>query len=119
MTRAIGNFTPANQSEVEPFALDFTDTLPAGVTIDHGTPAVWACTLLSGVDANPTARLVNAPYFTGTNETTQLAGNWVPGARYALSATCRTSTGLPITLWADMEGQIIGCDDGSGECASC
>lgn len=119
MTRAIGNFTPANPGEVEPFALDFTTSLPAGVTVNQGIPAVWGCTLLSGSDPNPTARLSGAPYFTGTNETTQLAGNWYGDSTYALSATIRTSTGLPMTLWANMYGEIIGCGDDVGACSSC
>lgn len=119
MSRAIGNFSPANPTEVEPFALDFTTSLPAGVTVDQGVPAVWGCVLLSGSDPSPALRLVGAPYFTDTNETTTLAGNWYGDSKYALFATIRTSTGLPMTLWANMDGQIIGCGDPEGGCPSC
>lgn len=118
MSRAIGNFSPANPTEVEPFALDFTTSLPVGATVDQGIPAVWGCICLNGKDPNPTARLVGNPYFTDTNETTQIAGNWIGGAQYSLYATVRLSTGLPMTLWADMDGEIIGCPT-AGACETC
>lgn len=119
MTRAIGNFTPANPTETEPFALDFTTTLPAGVTVNQAIPAVWGCILLSGTDPNPTARLVGLPTFTDINETTQVAGAWYGDSTYALSATVKGSNGMTYTLWADMYGETIGCGDPDGGCPSC
>lgn len=110
MTRAIGNFTPANPTETEPFALDFTTTLPVGASVNQAIPAVWGCILLSGTDPNPTARLVGAPSFTDTNETTQIAGGWFGDSKYALSATVKSNAGMTYTLWADMNGEIIGCE---------
>lgn len=111
MTRAIGNFTPADATESEPFEFDFTTSLGAGDAVDDTIDAIWTCQTGDPGDTNPTARLTGAPYFVSgqLNITGHMAGGWVGGVKYTLSATVKTVMGSTLTLWADITGEIVGC----------
>lgn len=81
-------------AEQKGIVFDFISLLAVGETI---STKVVACTVLSGVDANPSSLIMGAATSSGTR-VTQLVGGGVAGVTYVLTCTITTSSNQMLSL---------------------
>lgn len=103
------DFSPVDPTETVTVTWDFGPWLPAAVTAS--TPQT-TCTLLSGVDAAPSSRLIGAPQMVASQVTKvasqavqQQVSGMIAGATYILTCTVNTSDSQVLTLWAHQRCQ--------------
>lgn len=91
------DFTVCDVGEVEVYCIDFVNDLPTGDTL---ISAVWACSVSSGTDPNPSARLSGVPQIFNPTKTTQLIIGGLAGVSYILQAVVQTTQGNTLSLWS-------------------
>jgi hypothetical protein len=91
-------WSPKRVSEAEAFTADFaggvTPRLGTGETI---VSAVWSVSVVTGVDATPSAMLSGSPSISGAKVTQMITGG-VKGVTYQLICTAQTSAGQTLVL---------------------
>jgi hypothetical protein len=90
--------------EFETITFDFGPELTPGTTIT--AVAGVTCSLHSGTDATPTARIIGAAQIAesptngaASTAVLQLVGGMVAGAKYKLQVVVNTSDGQTLSLW--------------------
>lgn len=98
------DFDPADQSESEPYTLDFVNDLAAGETL---TSATWTCAVAPdsrAQDASASTRLSGSAATSGT-QTSQRVVGLLPGVKYILRAVAVTNQGNTRVLYSHVTGQ--------------
>lgn len=104
------DFSDAESTETVTNTWNFAPLLGTGVALT--TPVTTTCALRSGVDSNPSSRLLSTPSIVSSPTTgaaaqaiRQQVSGLQPGACYILSATAATSDGQTLTVWAYQRGK--------------
>src|ERR1700676_2325359 len=93
MPRAVRDFSPIYPTEQVVLSFDFSPALAIGETLVTQTVLI---TLVAGVDATPSSRLIGLPSISGS-VVMQAIGTLQAGATYDIVATVVTSTGEILT----------------------
>lgn len=99
----ITGFSPSDVGEAEFYGFDFSRLLGAGETI---TSVTWNCTVISGIDGNPSSHLSGSPLING-GITTQFVSGFLPGVTYRLQALVITSAGQILSLYGHVTCQAL------------
>jgi hypothetical protein len=94
------DFDPLDVNEVTILSFDFAKDLEIGETI---TTSAWSCTVATGTDATPTARLIGASDVSTTIVSHQF-GTLIASVTYLLQASITTSLSNHYVLWSHIQG---------------
>lgn len=91
------DFSPSGAGEIELYSFSFAPLLGAGETISSSS---WSAAVDSGAgDGAVASRIIGTATLNGAG-VSQLAGTFLPGVTYRLSANAATSAGQMLTLWS-------------------
>jgi hypothetical protein len=104
------DFSPSEQAESQMYGFDFVNDLAENEAL---ASVVWELLVRKGVDPNPSAHLVGAPFLVvpdGTSvqtATTQRIAGLLPNVVYTVRAVATTNTGNIKTLWSHARGDPV------------
>jgi hypothetical protein len=97
----VGNdFDSIDPGEQDIFAIDFSQRLSAGETLQSG--GVWTCDIIFGTDDSPGAHLIGGASLSG-GVTSQMVGAMLQNCKYRLTATVTTSTGRTLQAYSHVQ----------------
>lgn len=94
--------------EEETFALDFTDKLAAGDSLDASDAFSWVASVCVGTDPTPDNTLDGDCQLIGTQVLQRLTGAIV-GNTYTMVATAETANGDTLKMWLNLKIVAPGC----------
>lgn len=98
------DFDVSDLGEQEAYGLDFKNDLASG---DSVVGATWSCSVVEGVDPNPSARLIGTPWMVSPSLTAQTIGTGVPGVNYIIQAVARTARGMTLSLYSHSRCEFL------------